>query len=289
MPPPDETQAPVTAVVELNGVRLFTRRLGAGPPVIVLHGGPGAHHDYLLPQYDLLARGRTLFYYDQRGGGRSPVEGPTSVGWRDHVADLDALRAYWGIDAAVLLGYSWGGLLAVLYALEHPERSSTLALVAPAPVTAGWRDEFERRLADRMADPAIARMRAELQASELRTRDPEGYRRRAFALAVAGYFRNPTLAEQMTPFRITGRTRDAVWRSLGDYDLRERVRSTFPPGTAPLTLVVHGIHDPLPIAASQQLAALLGARLVTLDTGHAPHVEATAEFVQALDAFLPRA
>jgi pimeloyl-ACP methyl ester carboxylesterase len=54
--------------VELNGVRLFTRRAGNGPLVVVLHGGPGAHHDYLLPQFDLLATGRELFYYDQRGG-----------------------------------------------------------------------------------------------------------------------------------------------------------------------------------------------------------------------------
>ena len=41
---------------------------------MVLHGGPGAHHDYLLPQYDRLAKRRSLFYYDQRGGGRSPLE-----------------------------------------------------------------------------------------------------------------------------------------------------------------------------------------------------------------------
>jgi len=66
--------------VELNGVRLYTRRVGHGPPVVVLHGGPGAHHDYLLPQYDHLAEGgRTLLYYDQRGGGRSPV--PRDVRW----------------------------------------------------------------------------------------------------------------------------------------------------------------------------------------------------------------
>ena len=74
----------------------------------------------------------------------------------------------------------------------------------------------------------------------------------------------------------------------GRYDLRPRLRSTFPPGTAPRTLVVQGTDDPLPIAASQELAGLLAARVVTLETGHAPHVEATADFVRTLDAFLPR-
>src|ERR1051325_3504356 len=120
--------------VELNGVRIYTRRVGDGPPVVVLHGGPGAHHDYLLPQYDRLALGRTLLYYDQRGGGRSPVPRDTPVGWREHVADLEALRDHWGLEQVTLLGYSWGGLLAVLYALEHPARiDRLLRLARPAP------------------------------------------------------------------------------------------------------------------------------------------------------------
>ena len=113
--------------VEVNGVRLFTRRVGAGPVVVVLHGGPGASHDYLLPQYDLLAQGRSLFYYDQRGGGQSPVPRDTPVGWPEHVADLDAVRANLGLERLTLCGYSWGGLLAVLYFLEYPERVERLA------------------------------------------------------------------------------------------------------------------------------------------------------------------
>jgi proline iminopeptidase len=286
---PERVETPTTTFSDANGIRLFTRRIGEGPAVIVLHGGPGAQHDYLLPQYDRLAQARTLLYYDQRGGGRSPVDRTAPLGWQEHVADLDALRTRWGLGEAVLLGYSWGGLLAVLYALEHPNHVAAMALVAPAPVTAHWRDAFEERLAARTASPAIARMRAELQASDLRTRDPERYRRRAFALAVAGYFRDPARAEEMTPFRVTERARDAVWQSLGRYDLRDRLRSTFGRGQAPRTLVVHGTDDPLPVAASEELRGLLGGRLVMLETGHAPHVEATEDFVRVLDAFLPRA
>src|SRR2546427_10304030 len=163
--------------VELNGVRIYTRRVGDGPPVVVLHGGPGAHHDYLLPQYDRLALGRTLLYYDQRGGGRSPVPRDTPVGWREHVADLEALRGHWGLERGTLLGYSWGGLLAVLYALEHPDRIDRLALVAPAPVTAAGRDEFQRRFSARMAEPWIAQSRAQLTASGLARSDRSEERR----------------------------------------------------------------------------------------------------------------
>lgn len=275
------------AMVAVDGVRLYTRRAGEGPSVVVLHGGPGAHHDYLLPQYDGLARGRTLRYYDQRGGGRSPVGRDTPVGWREQVADLDRLRRLWGLERLALLGYSWGGLLAVLYALEHPGRVAQLALVAPAPVTAEWRREFERRLARRMAEPWIARARAELTASGLAQSDPEKYRRVAFALSVAGYFHHPGRAKELTPFRVTARTQQAVWESLGEYDLRDRLRTTFPRGTAPRSLVLQGIYDPMPIEAARETAALLDTGVIELATGHAPHIEATEDFLRALAGFLP--
>src|SRR5438309_9978512 len=96
----------VAATVELVGVRLFTRRTGDGPPVVVLHGGPGAHHDYLLPQHDRLRAGRELLYHDQRGGGRSPVPHGTPVGWREHVADREALRVQLELQLVTLCGSS---------------------------------------------------------------------------------------------------------------------------------------------------------------------------------------
>ena len=277
----------VEALVDLGGVRLHTRRVGTDPPVVVLHGGPGADYAYLLPQYDRLAHGRALRFYDQRGGGRSPVPRDVPVGWQEHVADLEALRKHWASDRLTLLGYSWGGLLAVLYALEHPDRVGRLALVAPAPLTARWREEFERRLSARLADPRIMQARAELSASGLAQRDPEKYRRLAFALSVAGYFKDPSRAKELTPFRVTARTQQAVWQSLGTYDLRDRLRSTFPKGRAPRAVVVHGVYDPLPIESARETAALLDTGVIELATGHAPHVEATEDFVRALNGFLP--
>ncbi|HEV8266010.1 MAG TPA: alpha/beta fold hydrolase [Gemmatimonadales bacterium] len=270
--------------VEVNGVRLFTRRIGEGPLAIVLHGGPGAHHDYLLPQYDLLARGRELFYYDQRGGGRSPVPRDIPVGWQEHVADLDAIRTHLGLERLTLCGYSWGGLLAVLYLVEHPERVERLALVSPASVTAPYRRQFEEEFARRMAAPEIQREREALRASRLREQDPAAYQRRAFELSVAGYFRDFRDAKNLTAFRVNARTQQGVWDSLGEYDLRDQLRRL--PLPAPRSLVVHGSFDPIPIAGSRELASLLGAELVELPCGHCPHVEATEEFARTLNRFL---
>ena len=268
-------------------MHLFSRQVGSGPLVVVLHGGPGASHDYLLPQYDLLANGRTLFYYDQRGGGRSPVSRDTPVGWREHVADLEEIRGELGLDRLTLCGYSWGGLLAVLYLLEHPDRVERLALVSPASITAEDRQQFEQEFARRMQTPEIKQERDALRASGLRDKDPEAYQRRAFELSVAGYFRDFHDARNLTPFRVAARTQDAVWRSLGRYDLRPRIRETMPRASLLPPLVVHGTFDPIPIAGSRDLAALVHAKLVELPVGHCPHVEATEDFVRALDDFLP--
>jgi proline iminopeptidase len=278
------TQAAAETMARVNGVPLFTRTVGSGPDVIVLHGGPGAHHDYLLPQFDLLTPGRRLRYYDQRGGGRSPVERNVPVGWREQVADLDALIARWHAAPATLLGYSWGGLLALLYATQHAERVGRLALVSPAATTAAGRAAFERRFAQRAADPWIARERARLAASGLRAGDPEAHRRRVFELAVAPYFKDPSRAHDLTPFRVTGRTQDEVWRSLGDFDLRPALdRLSLP------ALVLCGRFDPIPPAAAEDTARRLAAELVMFeDSGHVPYVEETARFVEVLDRFLPR-
>jgi len=271
-------------VREIRGVRLFERRAGAGPAVVVLHGGPGAHHDYLLPGFDRLAQGRTLIYYDQRGGGRSAVPREVPVGWREQVADLEALRQVWGLERLALAGYSWGGLLAVLYALEHPGRVSHLALISPAPCWRSARADFEARFAARSMAPAIRSMRETLQASGLKERDPEAYRRRLFELSVAGYFHDPARVRDLTPFRVTGRTQQEVWDSLGDYDLRDRL-----PGLRIPAVVLHGDDDPIPAESAHLTARLLGAAFHLLPAcGHVPYVEAADEFARILDAFLPR-
>jgi len=271
--------------VTVDGLSLFTRTIGDGPDVIVLHGGPGAHHDYLLPQFDRLARGRRLRYYDQRGGGRSSVDRTVPVGWREQVADLATLIAHWRVAPATLLGYSWGGLLALLFAVEHPDRVARLALVCPAPADARARRRFETRFAERSRAPAITQARAELQGSRLRERDPAAYRRRAFELSVAGYFHDFANVGNLTPFRLTGRTQQEVWRSLGDYDLRPALDGLRIPSR-----VFAGRHDPIPLDTAADTVRRLGGELVVFEhSGHCPHVEEAERFVAELDGWLPGA
>ncbi|MEO6878798.1 MAG: alpha/beta hydrolase, partial [Gemmatimonadaceae bacterium] len=254
-------------------VPLFWARYGpaGAPPLLVLHGGPGAHHDYLLPQMLELSDQYELVFYDQRGGGQSRSDDRTPITWHTQVDDLDLVVGELGLEPLSLVGYSWGGLLTMLYAIEsaasrtrHAPRR--IVLIDPAPVNRTYRSTFELEFAKRQAAPAIAAARAELAASGLRESDPDAYRQRTFELSVAGYFADPAAARGLTPFRVTGRVQQSIWESLGEFDL-------LAPGMLDTvrvpTLIVHGTNDPIPIASSQAAAKALRATLVPIEnSGH---------------------
>ena len=126
--------------------------------------------------------------------------------------------------------------------------------------------------------------RRRLRESGLRERDPAAFNQRIFELSVAPYFHDPARARDLTPFRITGRTQQEVWDSLGEFDLRSRI-----PSLQVAALVVHGEDDPIPADTARELAGLLRARFVSLpDCGHVPYVESPELFTRTLDDFLPR-
>lgn len=255
--------------------------------MVVLHGGPGAHHDYLLPQMLRLEAAGPLLFYDQRGGGRSRMDSREPVTWQTHVSDLAALIREFDVTPLTVVGYSWGGLLALFYAIEAANRDlpvpDRMVLIDPAPISRAYRDAYDREYARRQGGGEILAMREQLAASGLREEDPAAYRQRAFELSVAGYFADPSAAVDLTPFRVIGRVQQSVWDSLGDYDLTPGLARV----TAP-TLIVHGRQDPIPLASSEAAArALPDATLVILEhSGHVPYVEQPDALFAAVEEFL---
>ena len=259
----------------------------------MLHGGPGAHHDYMLPQMlRLAAPGRDLLFYDQRGGGRSRSDSRELEGhvtWETHVRDLERVVEELAVQPLTLVGYSWGGLLALLYAREAAAgrvtpAPSRLVLIDPAPVSRHYREQFEREFAKRQSSPAVQALRDALAASGLRERDMDAYRQRSFELSVAGYFADPRAAHDLTPFRVVGRVQQSVWQSLADYDLPSD--PDFRRIATP-TLIVHGRQDPIPVASSEACASALRATLVVIDQcGHVPYVEQPDALFAAIEEFL---
>lgn len=123
----DGQVAPVTDTLP-NGIATFSWPGEPGDPVLVLlHGGPGVTHDYLVPEWTTRPEASVRVLYDQRGCGLSVARGPFT--WEQHVADLhEVIAATRGNGRVVLAGSSWGAWLGLLYALRYPEDLAGLVL-----------------------------------------------------------------------------------------------------------------------------------------------------------------
>lgn len=271
-----------------TAVPLYWCRYGSGPKkLLVLHGGPGAHHDYLLPQMlALAAPDRSVFLYDQRGGGRSRLDSSEPVTWQTQVDDLALVTDELRLGEATLIGYSWGALLALLHCLDRRRIGAplppALVLIDPAPLARRWRVGFEEEFRKRQSDEAITRLRSELAESGLRESDPAAWRQRQFELGVAAYFAEPGRATDLTPFRVTGRVQQSIWESLGDFDVIPSLSGLRLPA-----LMFHGWHDPIPIESTLAAARAMRARFVVMEaSGHVPYVEQPDVLFAAIEQFL---
>jgi proline-specific peptidase len=112
----------------IRDVSLFVEVVGRGYPLLLMHGGPGADHWTMLP-FRRLADQFTLVFYDHRCNGRSVGASVSSMTWENLTADADALRQKLGFDRWAVLGHSFGGQVALEYALGYPDSLSHLVLL----------------------------------------------------------------------------------------------------------------------------------------------------------------
>ncbi|HSB86804.1 MAG TPA: alpha/beta fold hydrolase [Ilumatobacteraceae bacterium] len=282
--------------VESRGARLYVRDVGDGLPIVVVHGGPDFDHEYLLPDLDCLTDAYRLVYYDQRGRGRSSEGiGPDDVTMRTEMEDLDAVRQSLGVDSIILLGHSWGGLLAMEYAIRSPRRVSHLVLMNTAPASCAGAALLRQELARRRS-PAESEAMASIVASD-RFRagdlavDAEYYR-----IHFRSAFKQPGLLEQLLGRLRANFTEAGVvlarqiedhlyaetWRR-DEYDLTPQLARLPTP-----TLVIRGADDFVPGAIAGNIAqAIPRSRLVVLeDCGHFAFIERPEQVRVCLAEFL---
>jgi proline iminopeptidase len=146
-PPPQSGEAGFWEMGD--GVRLHHFSAGQGRPVLIIHGGPGYPYTRAWTGLDPLTAAYEFIYYDQRGSGQStrPIDRFESgnyyenltrldraLGLGTQLADIERIRRILGQEKLILIGHSFGGFLASLYAAEFPEHVEALVLVAPAEV-----------------------------------------------------------------------------------------------------------------------------------------------------------
>lgn len=133
-----------------NGYQVWTRTVGDGPglPLLLLHGGPGAGHDYLEP---LEASGteRPVIFYDQLGCGKSDKPDNPALWTIERFAEeIDEVRVALGLDRCHILGHSWGGWLAIEYMLRQPKGVASLVLASTSASVPQFSAECDRMIAE---------------------------------------------------------------------------------------------------------------------------------------------
>ncbi len=275
------------AVHTLNGADLFVRVIGTGEPIVVLHGGPGLDQSYFLPQMNGLAETHTLILYDQRASGRSGAAfDSTGISIDLFIKDIDAVRAHYGIDRMNLMGHSWGGFLAMLYAIQHADKLNSLILVSPSPASSAMRNEESQQLAARLAEEDQAERDSIIQSAGFQNGDPAAYED-FFRVFFRSEFYNPERIDELTltlpdNFIANSRLLQYLARDLAVYDIHNALESVEVPA-----LVVNGESES-GLASGRKISEHLPhARHVVLEEcGHFPFIEKPAEFFGAVNTFL---
>jgi proline iminopeptidase len=132
LPPLCDTLKMKRRRVNVGDCQLYCEIEGSGPALVLINGGPGGTHHGFHPHFARAAAFCEVVYYDQRGCGQSDYQNGKGYTIAQAVDDLDQLRAALKVDRWVVLGWSYGGVVAQCYTVKHPERVAGLVLVGSA-------------------------------------------------------------------------------------------------------------------------------------------------------------
>lgn len=270
--------------VDVKGSKLYCYSVGEGEPLLILHGGPGLTHDYLLPGMEKLKDGRMLIFYDQRGCGKSDALVDDSHLITTYLEDIEAIRKSYGLKKMNVLGHSFGGLLAMFYVVHHPEAVDKLVLLNTVAPSSEDYHRFEEEVGFRLSplkDKLI---------SLSTSRDPKlvkEYLKTIFET----YFFDAKKADLLNLdlskvaadhfFQVNGAFQEKFYNK--PFDLMDQLKTLKIP-----TLIIHGDSDPIPYHTVTKIhEAIQGSSYVLMkNCGHFPYVESPDELFKALNAFL---
>lgn len=277
--------------VVLDEVELFYRREGNfGPevrPLVIIHGGPGLDHSYFLPYLEPIAAVQPVIYFDQRGSGRSSrLNDARGYTLAATLQDLEGLRRYWNFQQFDVLGFSYGGFVAIEYALQYPSSIRRLILADTAPGVY-FAEEASALKAPRIT-PEMQAAREALHARQSAMNADDFFREDFRCQVALNYHKVPP--KELTDALVDNihygaEAAKMIWeQSLVGWDSRPRLPQINLP-----TLVIAGDDDIVtPISVSKEMAQLIpGAKLVVLpQAGHLSFVDDQTGFNNAIIEFL---
>lgn len=289
--------------VDAHGALIYYMIVGRGAPLLVVHGGPGASHDYFLPYLLPLARSNRLIFIDERGSGRSEkLEDISQYTVENMVEDVESVRQALGLGKISLLGHSYGGVLAQAYAFKYQRNLTRLILGGTFYSTT----EMNKVLANEkhhLPPDALAKLEAFEKAGlfgkgkDWETgRYPEEYAKLAWG---DGYF--PYLYQRRPDPNydpLSGNTTTSwdlyreMWGSHGEFVIDGNLKSVEYADRLPSihvpTLIICGDHDESDPSLSRFMhEKIAGSTLVILpQSGHMAFVDQPAIYIKSVNDFL---
>jgi len=302
-PKPSNVYRMEEGFVDAHGVLIYYKIIGRGAPLMIVHGGPGASHDYLLPHLLPLARTNKLIFIDERGSGRSQkLEDASKYTVENMVEDVEDVRQALGLGKISLMGHSYGGVLAQAYALKYQKNLTHLILGSTFSSTSAI-NEILARMKQNMPADERDKVNALEQAGLFgkgkdweKNRYPDDYAKLAWG---DGYF--PFLYQRRPDPNydpMSGNTSTAwdlyreMWGSHGEFlidgnlksvEYTDRLSSIHVP-----TLVICGDHDESDPSLSRAMHdKIAGSKLVIVpQSGHMVFVDQPTLYLKTIDGFL---
>lgn len=288
--------------VDAHGVLIYYKSIGSGTPLVILHGGPGATHDYFLPYLLPLARQNRLIFLDERGSGRSEkLEDPSAYTVENMVEDAEAVRQALQLGNIALLGHSCGGVLAQAYALKYAQNLSHLILCSTFHSTSMMNDVFRRMIAN--MTPELRQRIEKMEKTGLfghgkeyeKLRYASDYMIAAWGEGYFPYLYRNRPDPNYDPIASGNMAWDVyreMWGVHGEFVIDGNLKSVeyadrLSSIKAP-TLITVGDHDECPPSLSEEMnKAIAGSKLVVLPkSGHMTFVDQPDMFDRAVNGFL---
>ncbi len=268
--------------IPVPGGVLHVWRQGSGPPVLVLHGGPGLS-EYTEPLVGELEDAFTVYRYQQRGLAPSTTSGPFDI--ETHVADAVAVLEGIGVERAYVVGHSWGGHLGMHLAAHHPDRLLGLVGVDPlGAVPDGGEADLARILTERISPEGAARA-LELDRRALAGEGTPEEFLEGLAILWPGYFSSPADAPPMPAMEMSVDCYAGTFESIHEQFRLGTLQEMLPRIRVPSVFLL-GAASPIPPEYGIASAALIpGASYEVLDDcGHFVWLEYPGSVRRVLDS-----
>jgi len=282
--------------VPVDGYRVWFRVVGGGAaqeraPLLILHGGPGAPHDYLENLQALASDERRVIFYDQLGCGRSDQPDDPALCVVSRFADeVETMRGALGLERVHILGQSWGGMLALEYSLRQPPGLVSLVLANTSSSIPLWVAEANRLRAELPAEVNATLLRHE-QAGTTESQEYHEAEQVYNERHVCRIFPLPDFVKRsfdqigFVYNYMNGPSEFYIVGVIKDWDVTDRLSEIHIP-----TLIISGLYDESTPRQNEILhQGIAGSEWLLLQhSSHLAHVEEPDLYMQTVQDFLSR-